>query len=341
MAQYEEESGEVISRIEASDLNAGTKASIRDAIGGKEKATIADYEKGSTTDAEIVVVGKGQSLEDDPGSGVIIMDQDSAGANVTIDTSGGGRVLVAGGGDDQIIVEGEGPVTVETGGGSDSITAGGGDDFIVINGDGNNSVDAGQGDDTIALDTSGGASSIEGGEGFDTIDVSADSRSEHRFISSEDGLTLHSAETKLSGVELVQFSDSLTVIADNADKADAARLYEVIFGREADIGGMKFWMEQVDAGKSIQEIANFFVASDEFQAMYSDSLSNEEFVARLYENSFNRSAEESGLAFWTGQLEEGKMSRGDVALFFADSQEAVTLMGIDGTQYVIDVSSTE
>ncbi len=339
MAQYEEKTDEVVSRIEDSDLDSGTKASIREALEGREDTMISQYD-GAATDAEITIVGPGQKLENDPGSKVVIVAQGAPGADVTIDASNGERIVVAGGGDDQIIVQGDAAVTVETGGGNDIITAGQGEDTIVINGDGNNSVDTGDGDDTIVLDTSGGSSSVEGGQGFDSVDVSSDSRAQHEFIRSEDGgLTLHSAETQLSGVELVQFSDSLTVIADNADKAAAGRLYEVVFGREADVGGIRFWMDQVDTGKSIQDIAAFFIASDEFKATYSESMTNEEFVAKLYENSFGRSADESGFTFWTAQLEQGEMTRADVALTFAESQEALTLMGIDGTQYVIDVST--
>jgi len=51
-----------------------------------------------------------------------------------------------------------------------------------------------------------------------------------------------------------------------------------------------------------------------------------------------RAADAEGLAYWMGQMENNGLSQADVAMYFAESQEAVKLMGIDGTQYVIDLS---
>jgi hypothetical protein len=54
------------------------------------------------------------------------------------------------------------------------------------------------------------------------------------------------------------------------------------------------------------------------------SLDNGQFVSLLYQNVLGRTADAGGLAFWTGQLNNAAMTRGQVMLSFSESAEFVS-----------------
>jgi hypothetical protein len=313
---------------------------------------------GTTPDAgtTILTVGAGQTLTQDPGTPVIIMDADAPAANVTVEAGAGqDRVVVAGGGDDVIVATGGGNITVETGGGNDSVTTGAGTDqvaitgsgassvstgeggdTIIISGSGSPTVDAGGGNDTIQLASDQGQATVDGGTGFDQASLD-DARGNHKFTIQDGIVVLNSAPTTLKNVEMVQFGDGISVVADNSEKASVARLYEVMFDREADTGGLEHWFAKSDAGESLTDLANAMASSQEFYDKFSGK-TNDEFVDSLYQSTFGREADADGKAHWLAQMSDG-MTQADVARSFAQSQETVQLMGIDGTQYVIDVDN--
>lgn len=354
MAQYETPTSEVTQGLADSGLNPSTSVAIAALLTGTTTSML-DFDGTNLAPAgtQIVNVGAGVALTEDPGGEVIIMNANSPGASITLDTILGDRLLVAGGGDDVIEVVGNGNVTVETGGGNDSVTTGAGRDHIVITGggnstvstgegndsviitgDGNASVNTGAGNDRITLGSNQGTATVDGGAGFDRAGLD-DSRGQHSFTFVDGVLTLNSAPTELSNVEVVEFNDGISIIADNATQAGTGSLYEVLFDREADLGGLEHWIDLNEAGASMNEITNGFVSSQEFQNAFAGD-SNEVYVGKLYNNAFGREPDAEGLAYWLGEMENG-MSQADVAVGFAQSQEAVQLMGIDGTQYIINV----
>ena len=95
-----------------------------------------------------------------------------------------------------------------------------------------------------------------------------------------------------------------------------------------DLGGLAFWTDAYLTGAgglapfrgNVYAIADFFVTSDEFQAKYPASLTNEAFIIALYDNMLGRAADEGGLAFWVGQLSAGA-SRGTVLADFTNTPE--------------------
>lgn len=100
----------------------------------------------------------------------------------------------------------------------------------------------------------------------------------------------------------------------------AARLYYATFNRTPDYGGLNYWADQLMLGTSLMAIAEFFAASPEFQATYG-ALTNTEFVTLLYQNVLGRLPDAAGLAFWTGVLDQGLMTRGEVLANFSESAE--------------------
>ncbi|MCB1918881.1 MAG: SUMF1/EgtB/PvdO family nonheme iron enzyme [Candidatus Competibacteraceae bacterium] len=117
-----------------------------------------------------------------------------------------------------------------------------------------------------------------------------------------------------------------------------AWFYAAAFGRSplpnstlpdyGDITGLTFWTDvYLESGVgfepfqgNVNAIADFFVASDEFQAKYPASLTNEQFVTALYENMLGRSPDLGGLDYWVSRLDVGD-SRGTVLANFANTLE--------------------
>lgn len=71
---------------------------------------------------------------------------------------------------------------------------------------------------------------------------------------------------------------------------------------------------------TLSQVADAFVNSAEFQTAYG-ALSTQDFVATLYANALNRSADQAGLDFWSSTLNTGALSRPATLLAFSESPE--------------------
>ena len=138
----------------------------------------------------------------------------------------------------------------------------------------------------------------------------------------------------MDSAEATDFSDDnadIDVSTDtstfaNIDIEDAVyRLYEAAFNRPADSDGLFFWTSQVNVGQSLSNISDTFVSSGEFIAQYGESVDDQTFVKLLYDNVLDRQADEDGLSYWTGLLDDGFLDRGDVLLEFSRSVENIGL----------------
>jgi hypothetical protein len=102
--------------------------------------------------------------------------------------------------------------------------------------------------------------------------------------------------------------------------AQVARLYDTVFGRSPDIGGLASWRDAIESGgSSLQAVAGAFAASAEFQARYG-ALDDAGFATALYRNTLHREPDAPGLAGWTGAMARGA-ARSDVVLGFSESAE--------------------
>lgn len=109
--------------------------------------------------------------------------------------------------------------------------------------------------------------------------------------------------------------------ADNTGNVDpVTRLYRAYFLRIPDQAGLDFWIAQRRSGRSLNQISQSFARSPEFATLYG-SLTNRGFVERIYENVLGRPGEPDGVAFWTGQLDSGARTRGQVMTGFSESPE--------------------
>jgi len=111
---------------------------------------------------------------------------------------------------------------------------------------------------------------------------------------------------------------------DAADLREAfvERFYNLVLGRDADLGGVKYWTGELKAKrKSAEDIANGFFFSEEF---IQKNVTNEEFVKIAYRTLLNREAENEGLNFWVGKLNNG-YPRKDMILDFVYTPEFESL----------------
>ncbi len=101
------------------------------------------------------------------------------------------------------------------------------------------------------------------------------------------------------------------------------RLFYAYFQRPPDTGGLGYWSGKVRAGTKLDAVSSAFAASSEFKTTYG-SLTNQGFVNLVYQNVLGRPGDSSGIAYWTGQLDQGSKSRGQVMTGFSESNEFKT-----------------
>ncbi|MCU1453985.1 MAG: Sugar lactone lactonase YvrE [Acidimicrobiales bacterium] len=123
------------------------------------------------------------------------------------------------------------------------------------------------------------------------------------------------------GASPAAFIGTLRRSADATTKVDpATRLYFAYFLRIPDQGGLTYWIGRVRGGTTLDAVSSGFAASAEFKNRYGP-LSNRGFVNLVYTNVLSRAGEASGVDFWTGQLDTGKRTRGQVMTGFSESTE--------------------
>ncbi|HEU5149001.1 MAG TPA: trypsin-like serine protease [Iamia sp.] len=98
------------------------------------------------------------------------------------------------------------------------------------------------------------------------------------------------------------------------------RLYQAIFLRRPDTAGLEYWWKEVNRGVSLTRVADLMVRAPEFRTLYGD-LDNAAFVRRVYQNVLDRNPGPNELAYWVGELDSGRRSRGGVMIGFSQSPE--------------------
>ena len=96
-------------------------------------------------------------------------------------------------------------------------------------------------------------------------------------------------------------------------------MYQDVLGRAADPGGRRYWVGQVRAGMSLQQVGVQFYGSAEY---YTGAGSDTEYVHRLYRVLLGREPDAAGTAYWAGELDAGRAGPTDVAAGFYVSPES-------------------
>jgi len=141
----------------------------------------------------------------------------------------------------------------------------------------------------------------------------------------------------LSLVERLQFSDLNLAFDIGGTAGQTYRLYQAAFARTPDIGGLSFWISQMDKGAALPQVSAAFIGSAEFVSKYGANPSNGDFVTLLYQNVLGRAPDAGGLAFWVNQLDGGTITRPDTLIGFSESTEnQMALIGVlqQGIEYL-------
>jgi len=190
-----------------------------------------------------------------------------------------------------------------------------------------------KGDDTLigsagndVLKGGAGNNRFDGGAGVDTVyynggkhDVSIPS-SGNTYSVTHDGGT-----DTLNNIERIDFGPGSVLALDvkaGENAGSAYRLYQAAFDRKPDISGLKFWINALDTGTGLQQIAQGFVNSDEFKTLNpgNDPTS---IINNLYQHVLHRDADAPGEQYWKGAMAEG-LSAHDVLISFSESQENIS-----------------
>ena len=119
--------------------------------------------------------------------------------------------------------------------------------------------------------------------------------------------------------------DTAEVWSRNTGGTLIHELYETGLGREVELGsfGLGFWQNLLQTGTTPLQLAQLILSNPEPQALHAGQ-SDSAFVSSLYQDGLGRAADPAGLAFYTGALQSGSLTRAGVLLSIATSPEAAT-----------------
>ncbi|MGB9988888.1 DUF4214 domain-containing protein [Massilia sp. SM-13] len=270
--------------------------------------------------AEVVLIGSSDTTQTTltpPASAPVLIFQGKGGVNVTINDGSTtpahqpgvtDRVVVGSAGNDKIVITDAKNTQVVLGTGDSTVVGGAGSDTIVA-GLGNSTVEGGK-HDIVQL---------KGSEADYTVTVD----NGHAVVT-------HNGTDKVTDISKIQYvqldNGKALVFAEDSQQAAVTTLYETTFGRTADAGGLQYWFDRAAAGTSLDQIAKEFTQSTEF-TQTSGQLDNDDFVQALYQQTFGRTADEDGLAYWTAALETGGATRAQLISSFAN----IASQNIDGS----------
>ena len=197
---------------------------------------------------------------------------------------------------------------------------------VLVGNDANNVLDGGGGNDTLA-----------GGAGIDTAKFDAplsactitDGGGDVVVASPTGHVDVH------SDVERLAFSDVSLALDTGGYVGQIWRLYQAAFHRDADAAGQGFCMKQMEGGASLVALANEFLASPEFLALYGNT-TDAQFVTRLYENTLGREPSASEVDYQVNALHSA--SRAQLLVNFSESPEnqARHILGADSAAAQVD-----
>lgn len=196
--------------------------------------------------------------------------------------------------------------------------------------DGNDLISGGAGDDYLAggfgndhLHGGTGVNYIDGGPGFDRAYYDG-LGGNYSYTFDQGGIAIWSAawgvNDQLISIERIEFENGTLAFDIDGNAGQGYRIYQAAFDRTPDVAGLSFWVDHLDAGLSLYDLALNFIGSVEFKGLYGANPINEDYVDLLYDNVLNRSPDAGGYAYWTGQMDAG-LSRADMLIAFSESNE--------------------
>lgn len=113
-------------------------------------------------------------------------------------------------------------------------------------------------------------------------------------------------------IDLELINKSATV--SSTDLASLIELYIAYMNRVPDAEGLSYWIDQMKAGMSLEDMGKVFYSAAVANASltgYLPNATNDDFVRTVYKNVLARSTPDAeGLAYWVNSLDTGKATRG-------------------------------
>jgi hypothetical protein len=182
------------------------------------------------------------------------------------------------------------------------------------------SVTGTSGNNVLAASAVGGL--LDGKEGVDTV-VFGLQRSAYS-LSNDGGAVsvvdaVHGSTSRLANVERLQFSDENVALDITGNAGESYRLYQAAFNRTPDKAGLGFWIDVMDRGHALKEVAAGFIDSAEFRQLYGASPTDAQYVEALYANVLHRTPDAAGYDFWLHAMQLAP--RAEVLVNFSESAE--------------------
>ena len=133
--------------------------------------------------------------------------------------------------------------------------------------------------------------------------------------------------------DLSSDEDDHHTLQTHSDEDSISLLYDAAFDHSPDEHGHGHWVSALAKSDiSLEDIAEAFMASDEYQAAYGDDQTDDDFIKSLYENILGREADADGKDYWFGKLVSGA-AKGDVLVEFSESEEhfTIVIVGLNDT----------
>ncbi|MEI4263464.1 DUF4214 domain-containing protein [Roseovarius sp. D0-M9] len=116
--------------------------------------------------------------------------------------------------------------------------------------------------------------------------------------------------------------------ADLTVQQQITAIYIAYYDRAPDPAGLQFWVDQVQAGRSLVQVASDFSTAAETKAKYPffdapDVASADTFITSIYTNLFGRTPDAEGQAFWSAQLSSGSTPVGEIILAILEGAQDV------------------
>jgi len=182
-----------------------------------------------------------------------------------------------------------------------------------------------EGDDALTYDDFGRSLYLNGVERPGTYKELS-----NLLVSLRDGHTRAEVLLKFADsfeMSYARYAGTTTHIADT-EIGSLVRMYDALFDRAPDAGGLNYWIGAFENGNTIATIADAFVTMAEGGI---NAMTDAEFIAQLYQSGLERTASAGEIAGWIKLMDEGALNRGDLLLGIADSAEMTALVGVMST----------
>lgn len=184
-------------------------------------------------------------------------------------------------------------------------------EIVIEDRNGSSNIRTFAGNDRIADTAAATTARIDGGLGLDTMsyttrasDAQIQAIDNGQFVVSRtDGQTTW--QDTLINIERLTFADKSVALDIDSNSGQAYRLYKAAFDRAAEASGLGFWINALDSGAILSDVAAGFINSPEFQTRYGANPTQPDLVRLLYENVLDRQPDAQGYEFWLSAMDRG------------------------------------